>query len=150
MGLRNYFSKDKSNPEPEQTPNPVEMAEPAKSINQSVIHSQPPSSLTSAIPSMSNTPLARSANSSRHNSVFYNNGGESRNSTADFINDMKCEVIVNQLHQKQQEKLWSLGVDPGEGVVLKKSRGLYTCAPSSLTADGSGFFEAIQALNVKV
>jgi len=152
MGLRNYFSKDKSKQDDQQSPpNPVEMAEPAKMISShSRVNSQPPSSLTSAIPSMSGTPLAVSTNSSRHNSVFYANGGESRNSTADFINDMKCEVIVNQLHQKQQEKLWSLGVDPGEGVVLKKSRGMYTCAPTSLTADGSGFFEAIQALNVKV
>jgi hypothetical protein len=151
MGLRDYFLKDKSTSNDQTPTNPVEMAEPTKMINPyPQTNPQPSSDLPSSIPSMSATPRALSTNSSRHNSVFYGNGGESRASTADFINDMKCEVIVNQLHQKQQEKLWSLGVDPGEGVVLKKSRGLYTCAPTSLTADGSGFFEAIQALNVKV
>jgi len=103
-------------------------------------NSQAPSTIPS-IPSTSEAPLPLSTRSSRY---------EYRDSKADFINDMKCDVIVNQLHQRQQEMLWWLGTDPGEGVVLKKSRGLYTCAPMSLTDDGSSFFEAVQALNVKV
>jgi hypothetical protein len=37
-----------------------------------------------------------------------------------------------------------------EGVVLKKSRGIYTCSPISLAEDETGFFRAVQMLNVKV
>ncbi len=62
---------------------------------------------------------------------------------------MKCEVMVNWLRSKQERKLWTMG-EEGEGVVLKKSPGVYTCAPMTLRGDGTGFFHAVQMLNVKV
>lgn len=37
-----------------------------------------------------------------------------------------------------------------EGVVLKKSRGQYTCAPADLATGEAGFFDAVVQLNVKV
>ena len=75
--------------------------------------------------------------------------GDFRNSTIEEINDIKCEVMVNWLHSQQEEKLWTAGEDE-EGVVLKKSRGMYTCSPADLADEPAGFFQAVQALNVKV
>jgi len=57
--------------------------------------------------------------------------------------------MVNWLHAKQEEKLWTSG-DSGEGVVLKRSRGMYTCAPADLMDEDRGLFDAVQRLNVKV
>jgi len=62
---------------------------------------------------------------------------------------MKCEVMVNGLRSRQEENMWTLG-EGDEGVVLKKSRGAYTCAPINLADEEAGFFQAVQALNVKV
>ncbi len=45
--------------------------------------------------------------------------------------------------------MWTQG-DDDEGVVLKKSRRAYTCAPVDLVDEEAGFFDAVQALNVKV
>jgi hypothetical protein len=65
------------------------------------------------------------------------------------IKDIKCEVMVNWLHSKQEEKLWTVG-EPGEGVVLKKSKGTYVCCPVDLQHEGSQFYEMVAALNVRV
>jgi hypothetical protein len=67
----------------------------------------------------------------------------------DEINGIKCEVMASWLHSKQEEKLWTSGGE-GEGVVLKRSRGIYTCAPSGLVDEEDGLFDAVRALNVKV
>jgi len=67
----------------------------------------------------------------------------------DDLNDIKGEVMVNWLHSKQERKLWTMG-EEGEGVMLKKSRGIYTCAPIHLAEEETGFFQAVQMLNVKV
>lgn len=65
------------------------------------------------------------------------------------INDIKCDVMVNWLHSRQEEKLWTTG-EGEEGVVLKKSRGQYTCAPADLAYESVGLFRAVQTLNVRV
>jgi hypothetical protein len=69
--------------------------------------------------------------------------------------------MAHWLHAKQEEKLWTAG-GPGEGVVIKRARGLYTCAPEGLAGDGDdgddggggggggGLFAAVRGLNVKV
>ena len=75
--------------------------------------------------------------------------GDFRNATVEEINDIKCEVMVNWLYSQQEEKLWTTG-EEDEGVVLKKSRGMYTCSPADLADEQSGFFQAVQELNVKV
>jgi len=62
---------------------------------------------------------------------------------------MKCEIMVNGLRSRQEENMWSLG-EYEEGVVLKKSRGAYTCSPIELADEEGGLFQAVQALNVKV
>ena len=65
------------------------------------------------------------------------------------LNDIKCDVMVNWLYQQQMERLWTAG-GHDEGVVLKKSRGAYTCCPEDIINDPYGFVNAIQALNVRV
>jgi hypothetical protein len=77
---------------------------------------------------------------------------------------LKCDVMVNWLHHQQEERRWTRG-GPGEGVVLKRSRGAYVCAPEGLAAededvdgwagegdawDGRGFLAAVRGLNVRV
>ena len=45
--------------------------------------------------------------------------------------------------------MWTTG-EKWEGVVLKKSRGEYTCAPVDLVTEIGGLFDAVEMLNVKV
>jgi hypothetical protein len=97
-------------------------------------------------PSMYGTP-GDSRYSSRPGSLYP--VGDFRNSTMEEINDIKCEVMVNWLHSQQEEKLWTSGEEE-EGVVLKKSRGMYTCSPADLMEEQAGFFQAVQTLHVKV
>jgi hypothetical protein len=62
---------------------------------------------------------------------------------------MKNEMMVEFVWQQQRRELWSTD-RPGEGVVLKKARGEYVCAPRSLESERGGFFDAIRAMNVRV
>lgn len=79
--------------------------------------------------------------------------GDFRNGTMKEITDIKCEVMVQWLHARQEEQLWTTG-EEDEGVVLKKRQGEYSCAPAELrygtSAEGMGFLEAVAALNVRV
>ncbi len=67
---------------------------------------------------------------------------------ASFL-DVKCEVMAQWLHSKQEEKIWTSG-EPGEGVLVKKSKGSYAFSPPELYEDGSGLYQAVAALNVRV
>jgi hypothetical protein len=75
--------------------------------------------------------------------------GDFRNAAMEEINEIKCDVMVNWLHSQQEEKLWTTG-EPEEGVVLKMSRGKYTCSPPDLAYEPVGFFKAVETLNVRV
>lgn len=55
---------------------------------------------------------------------------------------------LRRLHEQQMEKSWSRGF-PGEGVVLKKRRDNFTCAPESLATE-SNFYDMVVAMNVRV
>jgi hypothetical protein len=68
---------------------------------------------------------------------------------SDGLSNLKSDVIVNWIHSKQEEKIWTTG-QPGEGVVLKKAKGHYVCCPSSLRDDGSQFAQMVAHLNVCV
>lgn len=70
-------------------------------------------------------------------------------SESDELSDLKCEVMVSWLHQEQLEKLWYEGSDE-EGIVLKKSKGVYACCPESLSEEPEGLRRAIEMLNVRV
>lgn len=75
--------------------------------------------------------------------------GDFRNAAANDILEIKCDVMVNWLHQQQLESMWTnCGV--GEGVVLKKIKDRYTACPSDLAETRGDLFDAVRALNVKV
>jgi hypothetical protein len=57
--------------------------------------------------------------------------------------------MAQWLHSKQEEKIWTSG-EPGEGVLVKKSKGNYAFSPPELFEDGSGLYQAVLALNVRV
>lgn len=63
--------------------------------------------------------------------------------------DVKCEVMAQWLHSKQEEKIWTSG-EPGEGVLVKKAKGAYAYSPPELAEDGSGLYQAVIHLNVRV
>ncbi|TVY55817.1 hypothetical protein LCER1_G005121 [Lachnellula cervina] len=73
--------------------------------------------------------------------------GDFRNTPRQSILDLKADVMVNWLEQIQLEMLWSTGM-PGEGVVLKKGRNDFTCAPKKLRS-ASTFFDQVVAMNVR-
>lgn len=75
--------------------------------------------------------------------------GDFRNHAKEEILDIKCDMMVNNLYQKQMELLWTAG-GHDEGILLKKSRGKYACCPSDLESEPFGFFKAIETLNVRV
>ncbi|KAI9813297.1 MAG: hypothetical protein M1827_004239 [Pycnora praestabilis] len=86
-------------------------------------------------------------NTSRPASIYPT--GDFRNSTNEDVLEIKSDVMVNWLHQQQLERMWTTG-EPGEGVILKKFRSQYTCCPYGLQQDPAGFFDAVQAMNVRV
>lgn len=65
------------------------------------------------------------------------------------IKNMKTEVMAEWLYKQQRLKLWASS-GPEEGVMLKKSRGEYTCCPEDLRYMRSGLFEQIVQMNVAV
>jgi len=65
------------------------------------------------------------------------------------IRDMRADVMVNWLHSKQEESIWTTGA-PGEGVILKVTKGQYVCCPSELRNDSSSLFDMVSMLNVRV
>ncbi|KAH7115918.1 glycosyl transferase family group 2-domain-containing protein [Dendryphion nanum] len=62
---------------------------------------------------------------------------------------MKCEVMVNWLRSKQEERMWTDDDNSGQGVVIKQAKGVYVCCPNSLRYDNTRFYETITRLNVK-
>lgn len=69
--------------------------------------------------------------------------------SSDAVRDVKAGILANWLHNKQEERVWTFG-DTGEGVFMKKSKGSYSCAPYALQSDGTGLYEAVTELNVRV
>jgi hypothetical protein len=127
---------------------------PLRTIGSPIIPTMPQqsSSLHLQVPSGKPSPVSRNSSRlltlSRQNSSKYP-VGDFRNQTSEEINDIKCEVMVNWLHSQQEEKLW-ISDGQEEGVVLKKSKGMYTCSPIKLETEVNGLFKAIQEMNVKV
>ncbi|KAJ4352796.1 hypothetical protein N0V95_003958 [Ascochyta clinopodiicola] len=62
--------------------------------------------------------------------------------------DAKCDVMAQWLHSKQEERIWTTG-EPGEGVLIKKTKGAYAYCPAALFEDGTGLYQAVSALNVR-
>ncbi|EMC92102.1 hypothetical protein BAUCODRAFT_77902 [Baudoinia panamericana UAMH 10762] len=79
---------------------------------------------------------------------LYPDGEISRNSASN-LSDIKCEVMVNWLYQRQMERLWTAG-GFDEGVMLKKGGGSgFAACPSELLDEPYGFAKSIEMLNVR-
>ncbi|MCJ1407038.1 hypothetical protein MMC19_001108 [Ptychographa xylographoides] len=72
-----------------------------------------------------------------------------RKARNDEIARIKADVVVNSLHAKQTQYLWTKG-GPNEGVVLKQARGIYVSCPKELSEVRGELFDAISALNVRI
>jgi hypothetical protein len=70
-------------------------------------------------------------------------------SGTDAVRDVKAEILSNWLHTKQEERVWTFG-GPGEGVFMKRAKGSYACAPQGVQNDGTGLYQAVTELNVRV
>ncbi|ORY65012.1 glycosyl transferase family group 2-domain-containing protein [Pseudomassariella vexata] len=75
--------------------------------------------------------------------------------TGDFRNhqesllDVKADVMCSWLYQQQLEKQYATGMLPGEGVVLKKAKGNYSCCPPQLQEMPNSLYDMAMELNVR-
>jgi hypothetical protein len=106
-------------------------------------HTPAISNATSATVSPSLNIQRRTA--SRPNSSFA--AGSFRND--EEIKNMKTEVMAEWLYKQQRLKLWASS-GPEEGIILKRSRGEYTCCPEDLRYMRGGIYEQIVRMNVAV
>lgn len=104
-----------------------------------LVHTPPPQSVTPT--------SVRSALASPTSSEFPKSDAH-RNGVDGSLAEIKADVMVNWLHHQQLQNMWSRRL-PGEGVVLKKSRNNFSCAPDSLSMQ-SNFYDMIVAMNVRV
>ena len=148
MGLSDYISPSRA--KRKQESKAVQKGKPKPEdveLKVSSDSSQPQAPSQSSPKSSASGPSLDARNAPRPGSFYP--VGDFRNSTIEEVNEIKCEVMVNWLHSQQEERLWTSGEEE-EGVMLKKSRGKYTCAPADLMETTGGFFSAIQALNFRV
>ena len=131
MGFKNYLKPGKKE----------EPAAPSESEKTVAAPNGPPGA-PSGPPTAWTTPRT-----SRPGSIYPT--GDFRNSTADGLQDIKCDVMVNYLHQQQLELMWTAG-STNEGVVLKKRRDQFTCCPPDLANYENEFFDAVRGLNTRV
>jgi hypothetical protein len=104
-----------------------------------------PATDDTSLPTLSPHIFAQHRLTTRSNSSYA--AGSFRNE--DEIKNMKTEVMAEWLYKQQRLKLWASSA-PGEGVILKRSRGEYTCCPEDLRYVRRGLFEQIAAMNVAV
>lgn len=92
-------------------------------------------------------PVALRNNSSRRTLLYPQ--GDFRNSSTPDLRDLKADMMCNWLHQQQIERMWTTnGLE--EGVMLKKAKDDYKCAPEDLSSRSDGIYDAVRRLNVKV
>lgn len=75
--------------------------------------------------------------------------GDARNHDSDTIMEIRNDMMVNWLHEQQLRKQYASGMDPYEGVVLKKARGNFTCCPSQMAAIPDSLFAVVAQMNVR-
>ena len=104
-----------------------------------------PSSLRPPSPSGMSTYSDRSYSDRSCNSA----SGILQNASGNDLAVVKASVAVNYLHAKQRQLMWSTGA-PGQGVILRQSRGTYVACPEELSDVRGGLFDAVACLNVRV
>ncbi|KAL0476195.1 glycosyl transferase family group 2 domain-containing protein [Neurospora intermedia] len=90
---------------------------------------------------------AGSTYSFRHSTIFP--AGDARNSDIDAMTEIRSDMMVNSLFEQMCRKQYSTGFDPYEGVVLKKSRGNFTCCPPQMAAIPDSLYAMITQMNVR-
>jgi len=75
--------------------------------------------------------------------------GDHRNTDVDALNEVRNDMMVNWLYEQQLRKQYATGDDPFEGVVLKKSRGNFTCCPPHMAAIPESLFAMVSQMNVR-
>jgi hypothetical protein len=73
----------------------------------------------------------------------------SRVSSEANIEEMRGNMMLEQLHNEQTRRLWSTW-SPGQGVVLKLGRGKYAACPPQLEAESGGLFDQIITMKTRV
>jgi hypothetical protein len=126
----------------------VKKESPKKADGEKSLQVNPPIEMDFTPPLGSPTSSAhRTPLSSRPSSLYP--AGDFRNSPRESVLDIKADVMLSWLYKQQLERLWTEGA-PNEGVVLKKSRGNFTCCPDTLKNERDGFFDQVIGMNVKV
>ncbi|KAL2162602.1 hypothetical protein VTH06DRAFT_6438 [Thermothelomyces fergusii] len=92
------------------------------------------------------TPRASRAPSFRHSFLPEH---DARNRDSEAINEIRHDMMVNWLHEQQLRKQYASGMDPYEGVVLKKARGTFTCSPPQMAAIPGSLFTVVAQMNVR-
>ena len=64
--------------------------------------------------------------------------------------DVRVDIMVKFLRQRQLEKMWSYNGQTEEGVILKRGKDDFACQPRDLLGVRDGFYDQITRLNVKV
>jgi hypothetical protein len=90
----------------------------------------------------------RSASASRYSPSIFP-AGDHRNHDFDALNEVRSDMMVNWLYEQQLRKQYATGEDPFEGVVLKKSRGNFTCCPPHMAALPDSLFAMVREMNVR-
>lgn len=62
---------------------------------------------------------------------------------------VRNDMMVNSLFEQMCRKQYSIGVDPYEGVVLKESRGSFTCYPPQMAAFPDSLYAMVTQMNVR-
>jgi len=75
--------------------------------------------------------------------------GDGSDSGETEIRTIKAQLMAHWLQTKQEERVWTTK-ESGEGAFMKLSKGKYACAPDHVENDGSGLYQAITKLNVRV
>jgi hypothetical protein len=94
----------------------------------------------------SHSPQSSRPTSTRHS--FFP-AGDARNADTDTINEIRNDMMVNWLYEQQLRKQYNAGIDPYEGVVLKKARGNFTCCPPQMAAIPDSLFAMVSVMNVR-
>ncbi|KAK4127322.1 hypothetical protein N657DRAFT_566279 [Parathielavia appendiculata] len=101
---------------------------------------------TTATSTAKNSPNTSRAPSLRHSFLPAH---DARSRDSDTINEIRNDMMVNWLHEQQLRKQYASGLDPYEGVVLKKARGNFTCCPPQMAAIPDSLFAVVAQMNVR-
>jgi hypothetical protein len=93
-----------------------------------------------------NSPSTSRAPSLRHSFLPAH---DARNRDSDTINEIRNDMMVNWLYEQQLRKQLASGMDPYEGVVLKKARGNFTCCPPQMAAIPDSLYAVVSLMNVR-